>query len=796
MGRASHARKGKPRVREGPGESAALGTANPSPAFIGLSAIAMALPLAVIGTAAGPFDDAKAWALPILAAATALAWLVTAPTRRVNSAPTLGGGTRFLRFAAGAYVAWWAITTATSIAPAQSLLGSFGRGMGLLTVASAVCAFFIVHSECRTPAAAQALIDATLLGSAPVCALALGQAIGWDPLAQAWDPATAALRVRSTLGQHIFLGSYLVIVIPLTCARLWSVQRSRGDVEAPMEPPATARGLVVGGAWIGGTLGIVELASRWPSWWWLLPLWGVLAAVAWSTLRTPSTLFAGRRAFATWIVGGLLASQVLVLVLSRARGPLLGLLFGFAITVFVLFTRRRAFKALTASAAVIGAIIGALVLLNVPHSPVAPLAKVRVLERLSQLGDVRAGSPGWFRLRVWSGIISGWGRQALGQEVIAGTSPWVRTGLGYGLETQLVTLEQLALPSIGTLNAHGVNWRAQYLVDRAHNALLDHLLTGGLVGVALWLTLVGSLLVVAASRLRSAGNDDETGFRLGCLGAVLAHFAEGQVGILTPAPLALFWMTGALLVSPPWSHAHARSAGRASPLPAHRSWWRVAVVPAALAAMLVAWLDSRWLLASIAYAKGVRGYMAGRPTEALADFRHSMDLMPWLALPAEAFASTALKLAGGEADTRRRLHFLYEGEAALTEARRHALGGAASWTLTAQLTFAEARAGDRSKLSPSLEAFAAATRLRPRDAELMAQWAWAWLESGEPKRAREAAERAVAVSGGEPGWLAWAVLARSARELGDADTAEGAAEMARRTAPPEVRHLLNALILS
>lgn len=798
MVKAARARKGKPRAREATAVRTALsaeaGWSPRSAVFIGLSSVVMALPLGVIGTAAGPYDDPKAWALPILGMGTALAWLVRAPTRLGDAAPAVDGATRFLRWAAWAYAAWWAITTATSIAPGQSLLGSFGRGMGLLTVASAIALFFIVHSDCRTPGALQALIDAALLGSAPVCALAFGQALGWDPLPQGWDPATAELRVRSTFGQHIFLGSYLAIVIPLTVARLWSLRRPQGALDERTGPRMTPRRLALIALWIGGMLGIVELAPQWPWAWWTLLPWGVLGAVTWSTLPKPSARVAGRRALGTWMVGGLLASQVTVLVLARARGPLLGLLFGLAITGFVLFARQRAFKALAVSGAVVGAIIAALVLLNVPHSPVAPLAKVRVLERLSQLGDVSFGSPGWFRLQVWRGIISGWGRLLLGQEIVAGTSPWVRTGLGYGLETQLITLEQLALPSVGTLDAYGTGWRAQYLVDRAHNVVLDHLVTGGLVGVMLWLALAGLLLLVALSRLRSAGTGDEMSFRLGCLGAVLAHLAEGQVGIVTTVPLALFWMTAALLASPPWSRLHARPGGHATPPWGRRSWWRAVVVAAAFGAALVVWLDTRWLLASIAYAKGTRGYMAGRSAEAHAEFRRSMDLAPWLVLPAEAFASTALRLAAGETNSRRRLDLLHDGEAALAEARRHALGDAASWTLTAQLAFAEARAGEQSKLPLSLEAFAAATRLRPRDPELLAQWGWAWLESGDPERARDTAERAVAVSGGAPGWLAWAVLARSARELGDREKAARAADMARRMAPTEARHLLNVFI--
>jgi len=141
------------------------------------------------------------------------------------------------------------------------------------------------------------------------------------------------------------------------------------------------------------------------------------------------------------------------------------------------------------------------------------------------------------------------------------------------------------------------------------------------------------------------------------------------------------------------------------------------------------------------------------------------------------------------------LSLLREGEAALVEARDYATGGPVSWLLTAQLAFAEARAGDRSKLAVSLAAFETAARFRPRAPQLLAQWAWAWLESGNPARAREAAQNALALSADRE-WLAWAVLARAAEQQGDAEQAERAADRTRALAPPEARRLLENVLPS
>ena len=188
---------------------------SPALALVGLRAVVLGVPLAVLGSATGPYDDPKAWALPILVALTGLLWVISRRNGRAGRVTVSAPGTRWVVGVVAAYALWWVVTAAVGLAPVQSIFGNFGRGFGLLTLGSGILLFPLVWSECRSPRAAAALIDAALLGSAPVCVLALAQAAGWDPLPVAWDPAIRSLPVRSTFGQHIFLGSYLVALIPL-----------------------------------------------------------------------------------------------------------------------------------------------------------------------------------------------------------------------------------------------------------------------------------------------------------------------------------------------------------------------------------------------------------------------------------------------------------------------------------------------------------------------------------------------------------------------------------------------------
>jgi hypothetical protein len=758
--------------------------------------VLLGVPLAVLGSPTGPYDDPKAWALSILMALAGLAWIARARRQAAsNSANSWapGPGQDLVRGIVLACTAWSVIATVASIAPVQSALGTFGRGVGLLTIGFAALSFFLVQSECRGPGAVRWIVDVALLGSVPVCLLALGQAAGWDPLPKAWDPAVRTLTVRSTLGTHVFLGSYLVGLIPLTAARLdWGLRERLVSGPWPAPRPGRWRRGLLTIAWVAGAVALIGLGSRWPVVWWALVPWGILGAVVWA-LGTDEVEVETKPATAltACLLTGLLAAQVLVVVLSRARGAFIGMLVGLGVTGFALLVRRRAWKALTVAALGSTALAVFLVLLNLPGSPIAPLRKVALLSRLGDIANAAPASPGWVRVQLWRGISDGWLRQLRGESVIPDVAPWPRSLVGYGPETQLIVLEPLTRPFTGKLSATGEGWYGRYVFDRAHSVVLDRLLTEGLVGVALWALLLGSAIVVGVRRLRSSPTVGQTAIRVGTLGAILGHFTDGQVGMATPLALLLFWVAVALLTCDPWTRAAPGGATRRAAKSGTR-WWSVALVGAAIVTLLVGWASTRWLLASIAYADGVRLGIAGQLSQAYGEFRRSVTLMPWLPLPAESAAYTALRLATAETQPSRRVALLREADRLLRRARDHAVGGPGSWALTAQITFAEARSGEPSGLAASREAFAAALRRLPEDPHLLAQSAWVWLESGDASKAQRTAEQALAREPRE--WVAWAVLARVLRAQGDVAAADQATSRARGLAPPEARPLLDGVL--
>ena len=791
----THDRTSRNRRRRG--HAAAVRGADPSwgasPAVVltGLASVLLGIPLAVLSSPMGPYDDPKAWALSILMALTGVGWIVVVLRRSAPGSRVSDPWGRAVPGMVLVCTAWSLVATSTSVAPAQSVFGTFGRGVGLLTIGFAALAFFVTRAECRTPSAVRWIVDVALLGSVPVCLLALGQAAGWDPLPKAWDPAVRTLTIRSTFGTHVFLGSYLIVLIPLTLARLEGALRERADSGHWPAPSAAQwrRGLMAT-TWVVGAVALIVLGSHWPVVWWALVPWGALGAVA-VRLRAGDVKGPADTVLTVSLLVSLLAGQVLVVVLSQGRGAFIGLLVGIGVTGFAFLLRRRAWKTLGAAAVGSTALVVFLVLLNVPGSPIARLGKVRLLSRLGDITNVEQGSPGWVRLQLWSGISEGWRRQLRGASVIPGVAPRLRSFIGYGPETQLVVLEPLTAPFAGKLSASGEGWYARYVFDRAHNVVLDRLVTEGLVGVALWVLLLASVVILGALRIRSSTGPVEAAIRVGALGAILGHVADGQVGMATPVPLLLFWVAASLLTSRS-SAPVTLSAGVPREARSHTRWWAAALVAAALAAALIGWATTRWLLASMAYANGVRRGIAGQLSEAYGEFQRSAALAPWLPLPAESAAYTALRLATAESQPARRITLLQEADALVRQARDHAIGGPGSWALRGQIAFAEARTGRPSQLATSRDAFAVALRLRPDDPRLLAQSAWVWLESGDPLQARRTAERALAREPHE--WVAWAVLARVLKGQGDAPGTERATRQARDFAPVEARPLLDSLL--
>lgn len=103
-----------------------------------------------------------------------------------------------------------ALSTLFSIEPSRSLWGEARWGQGWLTWASYLLIFYLASRTLARRVDQEALVDALLFASLPVCLYGLLQRLGWDPLALTppWE------RIASTMPHANALGGYLVMVMP------------------------------------------------------------------------------------------------------------------------------------------------------------------------------------------------------------------------------------------------------------------------------------------------------------------------------------------------------------------------------------------------------------------------------------------------------------------------------------------------------------------------------------------------------------------------------------------------------
>jgi hypothetical protein len=108
------------------------------------------------------------------------------------------------------------LTTAWSVTPRISLMGSYQRLQGTYSMLCYIILFGCMVAYLRERAQLERVLTVIVLTSLPVALYGLLQHHGLDPLPWQGDVTT---RVASTMGNAIFVGAYLIMAIPLTIAR-------------------------------------------------------------------------------------------------------------------------------------------------------------------------------------------------------------------------------------------------------------------------------------------------------------------------------------------------------------------------------------------------------------------------------------------------------------------------------------------------------------------------------------------------------------------------------------------------
>jgi len=363
------------------------------------------------------------------------------------------------------------LTTITSIAPRLSLWGSYHRMQGTYTTLSYIVIFFVILHSLRHRKQLHRLITVILLTSLPISLYGLMQHYGLDLIAWTDIGERVTVRAISTMGNPIFVAAYLIMIVPLTIGRL---------------------------------------------------------------MQLSSAIRRGKRATSFYVLSGcyacLLAIQLLCIIFTQSRGPLLGLMGG-AFFFFLLLAASRHKQGFALAVLGVAIILGLfLITLNLPDTPFESIRKMPYLGRLSGILDLESRTAQQ-RMLAWEGTVN-----------LITASPG-RVLIGYGPETMIAALSPYLPPALASL-------KPGETFDRSHNETLDTLATTGFIGLAAYLLLLGSLFYYGLKRLGLIGSSRQRSlFVLLCLaggaaGGLLPRLLEGQwrlagVGISAGMLLAL-----------------------------------------------------------------------------------------------------------------------------------------------------------------------------------------------------------------------------------------------------------------
>jgi tetratricopeptide (TPR) repeat protein/O-antigen ligase len=445
-------------------------------------------------------------------------------------------------WAVAALVGVYILSTALSVAPYVSLLGSYQRLQGVYSLLSYLVIGATILLYLREPGQVRRLAFFLITTSVPVSLYGILQHFGLDPVGWKGD---VRFRVSSTLGNPIFLAAYLIFVVPVALSRLYGLlSEVRSRENDKKEALSVGRLAVVAGLLtlqnvvlylvllgelsylrtpLAGQGGLPPLGP-----WWLMP-----AAVAfflgcgWLANQLTGS---GRQWTRASALGTALALALMLSAtfLSQSRGPWLGLgagLFVWAGVMLLLRGRKRLALAALWLAVVFGMLLA---ILNLPNSPLAPLRSLPYVGRLGQLAETQTGT-GKVRLLIWQGALELSFREPL------------RTFIGYGPDTMFYVFGRVYPPELAHYEARNAT------PDRAHNALLDAQVNTGVAGLLSLLGLFAAAGFTFVRGLRSLADGAEKLLLVGLGSALASHFVEIQTGIQVAATWLYFFAYTAMM---------------------------------------------------------------------------------------------------------------------------------------------------------------------------------------------------------------------------------------------------------
>ena len=508
-------------------------------------------------TPLGP-ETEKAVLLIALAAIALGAWVLGSFSRFTGA--TIGWRANPLIWSGLAVLAVYAVGTAFSIHPRESFFGTLTRHEGFLSHASYAVFFLCVATRLRRPDQIRRLVTTLVFASLPAALYGLLQQFGFDPAPTFGDQSTVQWPVRSSFGNHIFFGAYLVMLMPVTAGRVLEIWEEKPKAATGSRDTELATGvffvLLVGFSY----LGFLAVSRHEPALFALFP--AVLAGYTLVGLAIdglPDSVSGRLTRLAGYSL--VLVIQTLALLFTSARGPLLAvfaILPVFALLVSWRLQRRRITVTVLACA---GAIALFVLLFNIPGGPLDRLRTIHSLDRVADVGNYASDSSGSGRLLVWRGVAN------LMEQHPAIGNTWggpARDLVGYGPESLDVAFEAVFPLKLRIETSEMNTW------DRSHSIYLDILVDAGVLGL---LAFAATIVFFGIRLFRAWPHPTllSNWLAIGIASAVFGHLVEGVFGIETAASLLIFWVLLGIVANP----AIAAPA-EAQELPPTR--WRAGVV--------------------------------------------------------------------------------------------------------------------------------------------------------------------------------------------------------------------------
>ena len=362
-----------------------------------------------------------------------------------------------------ALIVVYGLATIFSVTPRVSLWGSYQRLQGTFTTFSYIVVFAAIAVNVRRREQIDRLLTAIILASLPVSLYGVLQRYRIDPVPWGGD---VSVRIAANMGNSIFVAAYYIMVSPLTVGRI-----------------------------IESFLAILNEDGN------------LLANCA----RATGYVF-------------IASLQVIALLFSGSRGPLLGWLAGlfFLFMMLSLLWRKRW---LTISVVATAALLGVfLVLFNISGGPLESLRALPGIGRLGHLVD-EGSKTSRVRTLIWQGAA----------QLVLPHNPLeypdghldafhvLRPLIGYGPESMFVAYSPFFPPELTQVEKRGRT------PDRSHNETWDSLITTGTLGLLVYLSLFVSIFYfgLKALRLLNAQNQRRLFF-----GLVLGGGALGAAGFI------------------------------------------------------------------------------------------------------------------------------------------------------------------------------------------------------------------------------------------------------------------------